>query len=301
MMTISEMKERKKKLRYTNEDISEKTGLPLSTVQKVFCGATKNPRYSTLEALEKLLKEPSSGEYELKGEESFVKEEALAYQDENDDAVTLPAKKIDCWIGLEPSEKWPRQGEYTVAYIESLPDDVRVELIDGYIYDLASPGGIHQFLVTEIYTEFRKCIEEHGQRCLAFVAPFDVALDGDNRTKVQPDILIMCERTDEEDERNKEVPDLVTEVLSDSTRQKDVTIKLRKYMTAGVKEYWIVDPKTEKVVVYLFDEGMLPYIYSFDDKVPIGISGGEYAADFGKISARLREVRAWDIPGVDFD
>ena len=105
-MTVSEMRKRKKDLGYTNEKISELSGVPLGTVQKIFAGVTDSPRYDTLQALEKI----------------FVKEWGMLME-----SVTAYQVK--------------RQGEYTLEDYYALPDERRVELIDGVIYDMsASPG-----------------------------------------------------------------------------------------------------------------------------------------------------------------
>lgn len=312
-MTVEEMKKRKDELRYTYEMIAERSGLPLSTVQKILCGVTKKPRRATILALEKALKMTDGEEYSGRISSGIVSvnEEAEDYKALSEPAAA-PAKVIrsrdietfDRWFATEkPSKRWPRQGEYTASDYFALPDDIRVELIDGFIYDMASPTYIHQFIQFELGSEFRRCVEEHEKHCLIFLAPFDIAIDGDDRTIVQPDLLIMCEKDSledmQEDTRAKEVPDLIAEILSPSTRDRDCTIKLRKYMNAGVKEYWIVDPKNEKLLVYVFDEDLLPTQYSFEDSVPVGISGGECSIEFSRIAARLSDIRSWNLPGVD--
>ena len=264
-MTIEEMKKRKEELMYTCADISDKSEIPLSTVQKVFCGATARPRRKTMEALDLVLKN----------------------------------KSYDCWNGEKPSARWPRQGEYTVEDFLAMPDDMHAELIDGVIYDLGAPMREHQHVLGQIYYEFFRCVEEHGSNCDVLFAPFDVRLDGDDKTMVEPDLMVICpgheyknEFTEiDREKRYNGAPDLVLEVLSPSTRRKDCTIKLRKYMNAGVKEYWIVDIKNEKVFVYVFDEDELPTQYSFDDTIPIGISGGKCSIDFRRIKARLGKAR----------
>ncbi len=286
MMTISEMRDRKKALGYTNEIIAKKSGLPLSTVQKVFCGATKDPRRNTLEALEMVLKKPSRFYEDVRdGGVCEVKEEAPEYRAESG-SVRMPARKLDCWIGVESTEKWPRQGEYTIKDIEALPDDIRVELIDGYIYEMAAPSAPHQRAVGHLYSELRKCIEQHDKPCEVFMAPSVAVWSDDDRTEVQPDVQLRCLNKSSADGPKVEVL-LVIEVLSPSTAINDCTIKLRKYMTAGIKEYWIVDLERERIMVYLFEESPLPETYSFDDTVPVGISGGICSIDFRSIKERL--------------
>lgn len=296
MMTLEEMKERKKDLGYTNEIIAEMSGLPLSTVQKVFCGATKNPRYNTLEALEMVLKKPLQIIDELyetvePGENvSYVAEEALDY---NAASEKKRSKKVSRWLEPAPSERWPRQGEYTVEDVLALPEEVRVELIDGYIYDLATPTVKHQRIVGYLYLEFNKCIETHAGDCEVFLPPLSVKLNEQNTTLVEPDLMIACgEDLNKLSEKYfEEPPGLVVEVLSPSTRDIDCTTKLFRYMYSGVKEYWIVDPKKERVIVYCFEEDVLPQTYTFDDSIPVGISGGECEIDFGIIKNKLEKVK----------
>ena len=70
---------------------------------------------------------------------------------------------------------------------------------------------------------------------------------------------------------------------SSSTKKKDMYVKLGKYMEAGVREYWLVDPKGKKVIVYDFEAEVTPSIYGFSSKVPVGIFKGECEVDFAKI------------------
>lgn len=304
MMTIDEMKIRKVELRYTFDMIAEKSGLPVSTVQKVLCGVSKNPRRKTMEALEMVLKKPDHWwlEIETGGDPALVKEKLAEYEAITDDQLmrmeiisSQDVRKMDRWLYAETLEKWPRQGEYTAADYYALPDDVRVELIDGVMYDLAAPTDTHQLILMRLWREFDICIEEHEKHCVALCAPCDVRLDGDDKTIVQPDFLVKCERTDKNDRRVKDVPDFVAEILSPSSRAKDSTLKLRKYRDAGVKEYWIIDPKKERVTVYVFEEDFLPAQYSFDDTIPVGISGGECSIDFSRIYTKLQDARKWNI------
>lgn len=111
----------------------------------------------------------------------------------------------------------------------------------------------------------------------------DVQLDCDDKTIVQPDVLLVCDRNKLKNGRVFGVPDLVVEVLSPSTRKKDILIKYGKYLNAGVKEYWIVDPAKKRICVYEFEKDDFPVMYTFDDKVPVGIFEGECEVDFAEI------------------
>ena len=272
MMTITQLKKRKQELGYTNEMIAEKSGIPLSTVQKAFSGATKHPRYDTLLALTKVL-----SEYSYDYTDYVVQEEAAEY-----------SYDYDMQIKSDSAERWPRQGHYTVRDMEKLPDEIRVELIDGVIYDMASPRRVHQDLLAELFMHFYQCTLKSERGCRVYIAPRDVRLFREDRNLFVPDIFIICDEKKNLDEYYDGAPELVTEILSPSTRSRDCTLKLNKYMEAGVKEYWIVDSVNERVMVYYFEEDVVPEIYSFDDVIPVGISKGQCEIDFGMIKERLK-------------
>ena len=256
-MTIEEMKNRKIELGLSNETIARMSGVPFSTVQKVFSGKTAAPRQATIEALEKVLKKTPAGEDFQTGALSEA-------------AVPYGAKK---------------QGEYTLEDYYAIPDDRRVELIDGEIFDMGAPTVRHQIIIGELHILFRECIESHGKDCRVLLSPCDVQLDNDEKTMVQPDLLVMCHEYDRNGICIKGAPDLTIEILSDSTRSKDLLLKTYKYKNAGVREYWIVDPKNKEVLVYDFsDEDLQPEKYGFTDEIPIHISDGECRIDFNRVN-----------------
>ena len=116
------------------------------------------------------------------------------------------------------------------------------------------------------------------------ISPVDVQLDKDNRTMVQPDFLIVCDKSKVNNGKSVYgAPDFVVEVLSPSTRVKDVFIKQNKYMTAGVREYWTVDIQERVVMVYFFEKCKVIQ-YTFNDTIPIGIYDGEISVDFADIA-----------------
>ena len=253
-MTIEEMRAWKKELGYSYEKIAELSGLPVGTVQKVLGGITKSPRYETLQALELVFRPLRSVP-----DASVIKEESTEYQ----------ASK--------------RQGEYDVLDYLAFPQEVRVELIDGTIYEMASPSDVHQLICDEINMRFREYIRKKHGKCITITAPLDVQLDCDEKTMVQPDVSIICDRSKFRNGRVAGAPDLVAEVLSPATQRRDVSLKMGKYMNAGVREYWIVDPVKKRVSVYEFEKDIFPVMYTFEHKVPVGIFDGECEVDFTEI------------------
>ncbi len=122
---------------------------------------------------------------------------------------------------------------------------------------------------------------------MPFMSPVDVQLDEDDRTVVQPDVLIVCDKSKFRNGRVFGAPDFITEVLSPSTRRKDLLLKLSKYGNAGVREYWLVDLDKKKVVVYDLENCDIPAIYNFEDTVPVGIWSGECSIDFKTIYSHI--------------
>ncbi len=183
----------------------------------------------------------------------------------------------------------PNSGLHTLEDYYALPDERRVELIDGVFYDMATPAKIHQKILARLFLLFEECVEHSDGKCEVWIAPSDVRLDCDNYTMVQPDLFLICKETDIKEIRFEGAPDLVLEILSPSTRKKDMTLKLQKYSNAGVREYWIVDSKKRTVIVHYFeDEDYSPSIYGFDSTIPINISDGKCSIDFSRVLEKIK-------------
>lgn len=253
-MTVEELCEWKKELGYSNERIAELSGISVEKIREIFDGEESSVDYIVLQELEKVLVP-----VQLQTWPPLLKEETARY---------LVSK---------------RQGEYTIEDYLALPEQCRVELIDGVIYDMGAPNFGHQAIDIKISTKLFNYIDKMKGKCMIVTAPTDVQLDCDNKTMLQPDILIVCDRRKLTLERVFGAPDFVVEVLSLSTRKKDISIKMRKYKDAGVREYWIVDPIRRRVHVYEFERSTDSALYTFEDKVPVGIFNGECEVDFKEI------------------
>ncbi len=112
------------------------------------------------------------------------------------------------------------------------------------------------------------------------VAPWDVRVEGGKRARVQREVMILCGRETIKPERAYGAPDFVLEVLSPSTRRKDEYLKTYKYCSAGVREYWMIDPEKRRIVVHDFEDNDQICIYGFEDVVPIRIWDGACKIDF---------------------
>lgn len=146
---------------------------------------------------------------------------------------------------------------------------------------MAPPNRIHQRIVNRLSQTITNYIDANRGDCEVYPAPFAVFLNEDDKNYVEPDISVVCDQNKLDDKGCSGAPDWIIEIVSPSTERMDYGIKLFKYRSAGVREYWIVNPKTRTVNVFDFEHYQEFAQYSFDDEVPvciysdltIGISG----------------------------
>lgn len=171
---------------------------------------------------------------------------------------------------------------YTIADIEALPEGERAELIDGRMYMMASPTATHQRMIGFLYLKFGNYINTKKGKCEVFLSPFAVYLN-ETDNYVEPDLVVVCDKEKVDEKGCHGGPDLVIEIVSPSSKRMDYAIKLFKYRTYGVKEYWIVDPGKKRIQVYDLKRSDVEE-YMFSDKVPVGIYEGDLEIDFSEMS-----------------
>ncbi|NMB11760.1 MAG: type II toxin-antitoxin system Phd/YefM family antitoxin [Firmicutes bacterium] len=158
----------------------------------------------------------------------------------------------------------------------------RYEYIDGQIYLLASPKIPHQLASAELFAIFHRWFQ--GKSCHVLAAPCDITLtrSPEHINVVQPDIAVICDLEEHlaDDGYYMGVPTLLVEILSDSTRVKDLIKKLDLYRACGVGEYWIVDLDSKAITVHTFQD-----------------------SDFGKMAIyqEPRKAKSQVFPGLDVD
>lgn len=167
--------------------------------------------------------------------------------------------------------KATRQHKYTIDDIYSLPEGTHAELIDGHIYYMSPPNTKHQRISGEIFAEIKNYLRSHNATCEVFSAPFAVFLDDTENKYVEPDISIICDKNKINTRGCQGAPDLVIEIVSPSSKTMDYYIKTSAYKLAGVREYWIVDPMRETIIVYIMENDAAPILYHFNDNIKIEI------------------------------
>ena len=172
----------------------------------------------------------------------------------------------------------PQEKQYSYADLLEWNENIRYELYDGLPVALASPSSAHQMVSVDLLSQFYTFLK--GKECRVFSAPLDVRLfekKGDSldsvSTVVQPDLMVVCDKSKIDRYGISGAPDLIVEIASDSTRRIDRLTKFNLYQRAGVREYWIVDPVNRTAAVYTLEEGAYhgAETYGPDAVVPVGV------------------------------
>lgn len=159
----------------------------------------------------------------------------------------------------------------TLEQYETLPEDKRVEVFDGVVYDMASPSQIHQSISMQLSTVINNYILHKTGLCSIFSAPFDVKLSDNPLTIVQPDIMVICDKEKLDGKRCNGAPDFIIEIVSPGNPADDYIRKLYYYKNYGIREYWIVDPKRKTITVNYFENNIVSVQYPFDSIIKVNI------------------------------
>lgn len=267
-MTLAQIKQLKQQLGYSNEQIAKESGVPLGTVQKIFSGLTENPRRHTIEQLSDFFETKIDP---MKTPDMVVRE-SFAYGTE----------------AKNPSY-------YTVEDYYALPRDERVELIDGEFYEMLAPSMIHQSIVEEVTWQISTFIRSNKGTCKVIPSPIDVRINEDDKTMVEPDVIVVCKNRRAKLEKWGVLgaPDFVLEVLSDSTRDKDLHIKTKLYRNAGVREFWMIDTRKEQVLIWREGMDEVPIIQGISGTAKITVLEKEMDVDLDAVKNAIEQARSW--------
>ena len=168
----------------------------------------------------------------------------------------------------------PQEHTYTSEDYWNLPEGQRAELIDGKLYAMAPPSFIHQKLIQQLGRIIGNHIFTQNGECEVVPAPFAVNLNADDKIWVEPDISFICDKNKLTQKGCKGSPDWIIEIVSPSSTRMDYSVKLFKYRTAGVREYWIVHPMKKAVQTYVFEGDEDSNLFSFDEEITVYIFNG---------------------------
>jgi Uma2 family endonuclease len=159
------------------------------------------------------------------------------------------------------SEPFTEYGKYSYADYLTWQMDEMVEIIKGKVFKqaAAAPRRIHQEVTLKIARKLADYLDQ--KPCKIFVAPFDVRLpvkskrNEDIFTVVQPDICVVCDRSKLDDAGCIGAPDLIIEILSPGSNRKELKYKYEVYEESGVKEYWVIQPTEQTLLIYTLTKG----------------------------------------------
>ena len=165
----------------------------------------------------------------------------------------------------------PQPETITLEQYEAFPEEKRVEVFEGIVYDMASPSQIHQSISIQLSTVINNYILRKKGPCSIFSAPFDVKLSDKPLIIVQPDIMVICDKDKLDEKRCNGAPDFIIEIVSPGNPTDDYIRKLYYYKNYGVREYWIVDPRRKTITVNYFEGNIVSVQYSFDSIIKVNI------------------------------
>jgi Uma2 family endonuclease len=174
-------------------------------------------------------------------------------------------------------EDYDEDRRYTYADYLEWEGPERYQLINGEVFQMASPSVTHQGILMELSNQFANWLR--GKPCQVFAAPLDVRLfpqkDKSDNTVVQPDLLVVCDKDKLSKGSVDGAPDLVVEIVSPSNTHSELFLKYQYYMQAGVREYWTIDPERKKVQVHIYEDGhYISTLYEKNDHVAVTILPG---------------------------
>jgi Uma2 family endonuclease len=175
------------------------------------------------------------------------------------------------------AEKKPDEKYYTYRDYLDTDEDYRAEIIDGVVYAMCPPSRYHQKISQKLSLKIGSFLE--GKSCEVYYAPFGVRLfpksDLSDDTYFEPDITVICDLSKLDDRGCNGAPDMIIEIMSPSNRQNDMLVKFRKYLQAGVREYWIVDPEEKTVHACVLDNNQYRVsVYDEIQTVPVTVLPG---------------------------
>ena len=240
----------KQELGLSNENFARITGIPLPITEDIINGKIKDLCFEILDDIEEAMKRGGP------------------YPNDEDPFYDMPNLLRDAPAAYDNSPAMQTTRLYTVEDLTNLPEKMRVELIEGRLHYMSTPDITHQRISGELFYSIHQYIRSKGGSCETLLPPLGVLIDKNIFNYLIPDLMVVCDPAKIRSHGIYGAPDWVIEIVSPSSRQADYIIKMQKYRSAGVCEYWIIDPDEKKVTVYDFvNLPDSPVTYTFDDTI----------------------------------
>lgn len=247
-MTIEEMKSRKKELGYSYRKLSELSGVPLGTVQKVLGGKTPTPRYNTLHALEQVLRRPAR--------QVMIREENAVYQVQEQSAAHSAA--VSC-------------------------PGARTEILYGTLYQYPPSVIGDRRMAGLLYRAVMDQLDGEPQTYAVVLSPVLDLSDGVSRTVTVPDLCVAKPPVKYGDLTDGSTVYMAADFVAGQASVESRYLKTGCYAGAGLREYWRIDSALRQVEVYSFLKETVHTVYSFADVIPLQIPSGTCMVDFAEI------------------
>ncbi len=255
--------------RLTQKDVEQRTGITQSDISKYERGEG-NPSLDTIQRIADAFDRKVNIDFLIMPESMPVSESDFP-----------GAEEI-----LEYLPRWKGQGQFSVKDVENIPEEYKVELINGFIWLMSQPGIKHQVAASFFNVEIGMYIKKNKGGCTVMQTP---ALIFDNKnisnTYLVPDVAVVCNKENIGKNGIINFADFIIEIVSPGVknRKHDYRTKAKIYTEAGVKEYWVVDIERQRVTVIAEVDEYMPFIYGFDSEIPVRIYNGKLTIDMKEL------------------
>lgn len=278
-MNVEKLKQLKKDAGYTNKMIADDSGVPIGTVQKIFSGETKAPRFKTLKAIEAVLI-PASGIMEGTAATGIMEGTAATGNMNAAGSTGIRNNETDAGKPAAPAK---------VRKTEMSSDDVHNVNIGG-TESVTGNKLLHKLIADDIIFVIRKYMTDNNIPGFVNGSHVGVRLDADNPDggdMIAPDVTYIPGKEMLSRQGIKGAPWMIVEIMDGETRSNEIGSKPDMYRDSGVKEYWMIDIDAKNIMVYDFEREAFPSMYGFSGKVPVRTLGEDCLVNFAQVYSHL--------------
>lgn len=262
--TITKMRE---SLFMTQADLEKRTGIHQAEISKIERGLG-NPSLSTINRIAAGLNHNMD----------------ISFESCVPTGIDMPSSVIS-YINKDTA-----QGSFTISDVLAFPDNVNIELIDGCIYDIGTASLIHQEISMYLSAKFYEYIRKNKGLCKVYTN-FGLTFADDTQNYVIPDMGIICDKDKIKKDYVVGAPDFILEIASKNNWRNDYGVKCNLYRKKGIREYWILDPIKEYLIIHHFEKSSFPEIFHLSEVVGVRIYDNSLKIDLQEIKNIIDEYK----------